>query len=255
MSNPPMKVDAGRPTAWTYFAQVGFLLALLALFTAIGAGFGARFERWHFRTGFSLLQYGALGGAAAAVISLIALVGLRRRGTRGEMTIALLGFAIGITIFAIPLQWMMTARQVPPIHDITTDTEHPPEFVALLRVREGAPNSVEYGGPELAAQQKKGYPDLKPLLLPIPPDQAFDKALAAARSSGWKLVDARKEEGRIEATDTTFWFGFKDDIVVRITPADPGSRIDVRSVSRVGKSDVGTNARRIQKYLRKLEKS
>ncbi|MBI3803639.1 MAG: DUF1499 domain-containing protein [Nitrospirae bacterium] len=209
MSNPPMKVDAGRPTAWTYFAQVGFLLALLALFTAIGAGFGARFERWHFRTGFSLLQYGALGGAAAAVISLIALVGLRRRGTRGEMTIALLGFAIGITIFAIPLQWMMTARQVPPIHDITTD----------------------------------------------PPDQAFDKALAAARSSGWKLVDARKEEGRIEATDTTFWFGFKDDIVVRITPADPGSRIDVRSVSRVGKSDVGTNARRIQKYLRKLEKS
>ena len=66
------------------------------------------------------------------------------------------------------------------------------------------------------------------------------------------LVAAEAADGRIEATDTTFWFGFKDDVVVRVQPADNGSRIDVRSESRVGKSDVGTNARRIRAYLAKL---
>jgi len=246
---------ARRPIAWIYVARIGFALALMAALTAMAAGFGTRFGVWHFRTGFSILQWGAIGGATAAVISLIGLIGLRRRGTRGEMIVALLGFAVGITIFAIPVQWMMTARQVPPIHDITTDTENPPAFVAILKVREGSPNPAEYGGPDIAKQQKAGYPDLGPMVLPNPPAQAFERALAAARAMDWQIVDANKEEGRIEATDRTFWFGFKDDIVIRITPAGRGSRIDVRSVSRVGKSDVGTNARRIQNYFKKLEKT
>ena len=77
--------------------------------------------------------------------------------------------------------------------------------------------------------------------------------MAAARKIGWVIVDANAAEGRIETTDTTFWFGFKDDIVIRITPADHGSRVDIRSVSRVGKSDVGTNAKRIRKYLKELK--
>lgn len=244
----------GTP-AWAYLARIGLSLALLSAFMAITAGFGTRLERWHFRTGFWLLQWGALGGAAAAIVSLIGLIGLRRRGTRAEKITALLGFAVGIAIFAIPVQWMMTARRVPPIHDITTDTDHPPEFVAILRIREGSPNPAEYGGPEIAQQQKRGYPDLGPITLPVSHEQAFDRAVAAARAMDWQIVDANKEEGRIEATDTTFWFGFKDDIVIRIRPADNGSRIDVRSVSRVGKSDVGTNARRIQNFFKKLEKS
>jgi uncharacterized protein (DUF1499 family) len=87
----------------------------------------------------------------------------------------------------------------------------------------------------------------------MPPDQAFERALLVARDSGWEIVAAKREEGRIEATDTTFWFGFKDDVVIRITPALDGSRVDVRSLSRVGKSDVGTNAKRIRAYFRKLE--
>ena len=138
------------------------------------------------------------------------------------------------------------------IHDITTDTETPPAFVAILPLRAGVPNSVEYGGPELAAQQRTGYPDLGPLTLQIPPTQAFTHALTAARAMGWEIAASEATEGRIEATDTTFWFGFKDDVVVRITPAGGGSRIDVRSVSRVGKSDIGTNAKRITEYLRRI---
>lgn len=255
MKMEPTGTEPPCLTAWAFAAQIGLSIAVLAALMAIGAGFGSRFERWHFRTGFALLQWGAMGGGAAAIVSLIALIGLwRRRASQRQIVLALLGFTIGIAIFAIPVQWMMTARRVPPIHDITTDTENPPEFVAILKVRQGAPNPAEYGGPEIAAQQKRGYPELGPTVLPIPPDQAFERALAAARSMGWQIVDANREEGRIEATDTTFWFGFKDDVVIRIAPADQGSRIDVRSVSRVGKSDVGTNARRIESYLEKLQR-
>src|SRR5439155_509507 len=84
------------------------------------------------------------------------------------------------------------------------------------------------------------------------PEAAFARALAAAQAMGWDIVDAQPKEGRIEATASTFWFGFKDDVVVRITPLPAGSRIDVRSKSRVGRGDTGTNAQRIRAYLKRL---
>jgi uncharacterized protein (DUF1499 family) len=121
--------------------------------------------------------------------------------------------------------------------------------VAILPLRAGAPNPAEYGGAEVAAQQRAGYPDIGPLILQTLPQQAFDRALAAARDMGWEIVATDPTSGRIEATATTFWFGFKDDVVVRVTPVGDGSRIDVRSVSRVGRSDVGSNAERIKAYL------
>jgi hypothetical protein len=162
------------------------------------------------------------------------------------------GLVISILAVGIPWNWLQTAKGVPPIHDITTDTENPPQFVAILPLRKDAPNPAEYGGPEVAVRQRAGYPDLGPATLPFSPEIAFQRALLAAREMGWEIEDANSAEGRIEATDTTFWFGFKDDIVVRITLVEAGSRIDVRSVSRVGKSDVGTNAKRIRKFLQTL---
>ena len=140
----------------------------------------------------------------------------------------------------------------PAVDDITTDTENPPLFVAVLPLRAGAPNPAEYGGPELAKQQKDGYPDLRPGSVSSSPEAAFPRALQAAKDMGWEIVASDPKALRIEATDTTFWFGFKDDVVVRLTPSPTGSRIDVRSVSRMGKSDVGTNARRIKAYLARV---
>ena len=141
------------------------------------------------------------------------------------------------------------ASRVPAIHDITTDTIQPPPFLAILPLRAGAVNPVEYGGADVAAKQKQAYPDIVPLTLAIPPDRAFDRALAAARGMGWEMVASDPAGGRIEATDTTFWFGFKDDVVVRVTPQPNGSRVDVRSLSRVGVGDIGANAARIRAYL------
>jgi uncharacterized protein (DUF1499 family) len=109
-----------------------------------------------------------------------------------------------------------------------------------------------YPGAEFARQQKAAYPDLVSLILPLPPQAAFAKAVAAAEAMGWEVVGRDAAAGRIEAVDTTKWFGFKDDIAIRVTAADGGSRIDVRSKSRLGRSDLGTNARRIRAYLRTL---
>jgi uncharacterized protein (DUF1499 family) len=85
--------------------------------------------------------------------------------------------------------------------------------------------------------------------LNVTPGRAFDRAVAAAKAMGWDIVASDPAGGRIEATDTTFWFGFKDDVVVRVTPQPAGSRVDVRSLSRVGGGDLGANAARIRAFL------
>ena len=164
-----------------------------------------------------------------------------------------IALGIGLVVVGIPWQMKRTAQQVPPIHDITTDTDNPPRFVAVLPLRKDAPNSPDYGGPDLAAQQRAAYPDLQPVIVPC--SSSTKRSLKGSRlpeAMGWEIVAANAEEGRIEATDTTLWFGFKDDVVVRIQARDDESLLDVRSVSRVGKSDVGTNAQRIRAYLRKF---
>lgn len=195
---------------------------------------------------FTLLRWGAYGGIAATLLAAGALW-----RARGRSFLALLALVIGLTAFGVPFWFQRTAASVPPIHDITTDTANPPTFDAVVPLRAGAPNALTYSE-EVARLQRAAYPDLQPLILEMPAAQAFDRALQAARAAGWKIVAASADEGRIEATDTTTFFGFKDDIVVRLTPLGNRTVVDVRSVSRVGRSDVGTNARRIRAYLDRL---
>jgi uncharacterized protein (DUF1499 family) len=228
-------------------SRLVLLLAVLAAVLLLIAGPGTRMEWWDFRTGFKLLRWAFFGGLTAAALALIALLIPRMR--RGNAVPLGLALAIALGVAYPPLQGMRTARAVPPIHDITTDTAQPPAFVAILPMRADAPNPSGYPGEEVAAQQRGAYPDLQPLRLDVEPAAAFERALRAAREMGWKIVASDPASGRIEATDTTFWFGFKDDVVVRVAADGGGSRIDVRSVSRVGKSDVGTNAKRIRAYL------
>jgi uncharacterized protein (DUF1499 family) len=160
---------------------------------------------------------------------------------------------LGASAFGVPWNWSRIAKQVPKIHDISTDTQDPPVFAAVRALRKDAPNPAEYGGPEIAEQQRAAYPDIRPIEVGVPPAQAHEYAFDTARRMGWQIVDANREEGRIEATATTRWFGFKDDIVIRIVPtAAQGSRLDIRSVSRVGKSDAGTNACRIRAFRKEF---
>ena len=229
--------------------RIGPALAVLAILFLLLAGPGVRLGLWDFRLGFDLMRWGAYVGLAGAGLALTSLL-WRRPGTSPWP--AVLAIALGVLAALVPWRWMQKAKRVPPIHDITTDTQRPPGFVAILPLRAGARNPSAYGGPEVAAAQRAGYPDLGPLVLAVPPAEAFSRARAAAERMGWEMVAADSAAGRIEATATTAWFGFKDDVVIRVEPADGGSRVDVRSVSRVGQSDVGTNAARIRAYFARL---
>lgn len=227
-------------------------LAVAALAMLLLSGPGTRGGWWEWPFGLSLLKYAVYVGAAAAIVSLVLIVLLAVPKWRTRPWVPVLALCMALVAAAPPLILLGQAKAVPPIHDITTDVADPPAFVALLEVRNQSPNGAAYGGPAIAAQQQKAYPDVKPLVIAVPPREAMQKALDAARALGWEVRASDAASGRIEATDTTAWFGFKDDVVVRIRPEGAGSRIDVRSVSRVGASDIGANAKRIREFLARL---
>ena len=240
----------GETRSWSVVAVAGFVLALLAGGLELFAGFGNREGIWDFRRGISLLRLAAYGGIAGGLISLAGCFAARPGAGRRGLVLAIGGFLIALVVSGIPWSLQRLAGRVPAIHDITTDPDDPPRFVELLSLRKTAANEAEYGGPEIAAKQRAAYPDIVPLELSLSPAEAFQAALSAARGLDWQVAAADKQSGRIEATATTFWFGFKDDLVVRVVPTPKGSRIDIRSVSRVGKSDLGANARRIRAFLK-----
>jgi uncharacterized protein (DUF1499 family) len=217
------------------------LLALGAIVMLALSGPGVRFGLWDYRIGFGVLRWAAYAALTAALLAVLVLAVPRFRA-RG---IALPVFALlaGLAVFYVPFQFQSRARAVPPINDITTDTANPPAYMTTRRA---------YPGEAFARQQRSAYPDLAPAALDVPPGDAFKRALAAAEAMGWEVVGRDAAAGTIEAVDTTKWFGFRDDIAIRVSAAPAGARVDIRSKSRVGRSDLGTNAQRIRAYLERL---
>lgn len=231
-------------------ARIALLIAVAAALMLLLAGPGTRLQWWDFRGGFQLMRWAAFTGLAGAALALVMLLLPAIR--RASLPTLLVALVLGVGVAFVPWNGMRQAGGLPKIHDISTDTQNPPAFVAILPLRANAPNPAVYGGAEVAQAQKTGYPDLQPKPFKATPADAYVRAFAAARAMGWKIVAADAASGRIEATDTTLWFGFKDDVVIRIVANGAGSLVDVRSVSRVGGSDVGANAKRIRAYLRTL---
>jgi uncharacterized protein (DUF1499 family) len=227
-------------------------VCVAAFVMLVASGPGTRLGLWPWQTGLALVKWAAYTGMAGAVgaATLILLLAVPRWRARAWVPIVALCYALAA--FVPPVILLEQAKSVPPIHDITTDPFDPPAFNALLPVRKQSPNGAEYGGMEIAKQQQRAYPEIKTLVVKSAPADTVQKAIDAARSLGWEIVASDAPTGRIEATDTTLWFGFKDDVVVRVRPEGAGSRVDVRSVSRVGQSDVGANAKRIRKFLDRL---
>ena len=242
--------SAEKPLA-TWLVRVGFVVAAVCALAAVLSGIGYQMELWHFRTGFQIIRWSFMAAIAAVVLSVIGLAMSRK--TRSMVIMGVLGIIIGgITVY-MPWSWKQTLDAHPYIHDITTDMDNPPQFVVVASVRGPDDHPVTYDGPEVAAQQKEAYPDLKTLIVNAPAGTVFEAAQRVVGEMGMKLVDASETDLRIEATDTTLLYGFKDDLVVRIIEAPDATRIDVRSKSRVGRSDLGQNAKRIRKYLGLLE--
>jgi uncharacterized protein (DUF1499 family) len=231
-------------------AAIGCWLGLLGVLILLIAGPGYKSHVWNLQVGLLVMIPAALLLGLAAVI--LSLVGIFRSQSKGR---GLLGLVLGLIAAGLPASNINTAAHS-PIHDVSTDTANPPQYVAVMAARNAVQqgNSTKYDD-KTAQKQREIYPDITPVNLDVPPAQAFDRALAAARSFGWEIVANDPTQGRIEATATTFWFGFKDDIVIRITPQGGGSRVDVRSLSRIGESDVGVNAKRVRAYVSKLKAS
>jgi uncharacterized protein (DUF1499 family) len=233
---------------------LGSWLGIASLVALFLSGTGTRLGLWAFGTGFSILRWSAYVGSAAAAMALIAVIWLLGRRKERPPMLLVVGLLAGLITFWMPYSQQAKARSVPPIHDITTDTQDPPLFQAILPLRANARNPPEYLGGEVTEQQLKAYPDIRTVVLRASPAQAFEAASAVVKSMGWDVAAANDSEGRIEATDTTFWYGFKDDVVIRIRPEGTGSRLDIRSKSRVGRSDIGTNAARVRKFIAELQK-
>jgi uncharacterized protein (DUF1499 family) len=243
-------VEGGPVSAAQTWGKLASTLAVagaaVAVLLLVSAGPGTRWGWWHFRTGLGFLRWAAYASIAGAAIAVLALL---LGGARGRAAVALVVALVALTG---PLLFSRKVKTVPMIHDISTDTDDPPAFVAVLSRRAGAANPPEYDGAEVAAKQRAAYPDIQPIRLDDAPARAFERALAAARTMDWEIVASEPAEGRIEATATTRWFGFKDDIAIRVRPEGQGSRVDVRSKSRVGRSDLGANAARIRAFRQKL---
>lgn len=235
-------------------SRILLYLSVAATLVFIASGYGYRWDIWSLGLAFTLLTSSAYTAIGLAIINLISIWFLRKSHTRAIIYVVL-SLVITGAVAGTAVYWQQRARSVPPIHDITTDMESPPEFSAIVRVRADSPNPPEYSGPETAEMQRKAYPEIQPLIVSTDMQDVMDAAVILLNRREWELVAVNRKEGRIEATETLPWFGFKDDVVLRFTETDSETRVDMRSKSRVGRGDVGVNAQRVDDFLDDLEMS
>ncbi|WP_418316025.1 DUF1499 domain-containing protein [Piscinibacter sakaiensis] len=250
--------DADPPTPRQRYgkalARLSLTIGLGCAAAALLAGPAYRIEWWSLATSLRTLAGAVMVAGGGTVIGLLAVALLLPGGRRRGTATAMLAVLVNLLVVLPPLLFYRATADLPPIHDISTDTADPPRFVDIVPLRSGAPNGLDYPA-ENARLQREAYPEIKSFTMATPPQKSFDRAARAAGAMGWEIVTIAPDELRIEATATSFYFGFKDDVVIRVAPSEAGSRIDVRSVSRVGRADFGTNAKRIRDYFSKLKAS
>ncbi len=251
------------PARWPgRVTRIGLWTLGAGLLTAATAG---PLNRFALTSVSAALMTLVIGFAVIVLGTLITLIGVlsgtvKRAHVPG--TAAVVGIVIGLALSAYVSSWLYRAQHTPPINDITTDPSDPPRFVAVipLRARAHATVSPQYIREEhvdgrtidVPALQAKYYPYIKPLFMSLPPSLALAKARRVAAALGWRIDAFVPSQGRLEATAHTLFFDFKDDVVVRVRPHGSGSRVDVRSESRVGIGDLGTNAARIRAFLARM---
>lgn len=218
---------------------LGFPLAVLAY----------RLQWWPMGQSFNLILITFFTSLALLVLAMLIAVFALFRNDLDSLKFSTIAFVL-LAIPSVALAFQaVKGKSLPRIHDITTDTGNPPQFHAVLPLRGEESNSLDYAGEEIAQQQNRAYPYIQPINTSLDSSQAFQTALYIAGELGWELVAQDSSAGRIEAVDTTFLWGFKDDVVIRVQATEDGSRIDLRSVSRVGLSDLGANAERIKRFI------
>ncbi|WP_319587529.1 DUF1499 domain-containing protein [uncultured Desulfobulbus sp.] len=220
------------------------------LVIALAAVFGFRVSLLPWRPAIMMVATAVGGLVLTGFFSLLVLFVLLRAGRRGGGKNCLFSAALSLPALISVLLLGVQGAKAPLIHDITTDTDNPPVFRAAQTLRQAEDNSIDYPGKTVADRQQHAYPDIKPIETPLLPAETFAQSLATAEKLRWRVIGQEREQGLIEAVDQTLIFGFTDDIIIRIAPTGNGSRIDLRSASRAGISDLGVNADRIRAFRR-----
>lgn len=218
---------------------IALLMATLARYGIIGKGPGFM---WVFRSG-------AIAAASAVIALVVLVVGYFRRS--GPRWPAGAGLALGVLFAAVLAVLIVPGISAPPLHDITTDVDDPPQFQSITSREDNPPfQNIE----EWRSAHRAGYPDIEPVIIDKGTSQVLADARELARERGWRIAAVNPREGRLEATAFASYIRFEDDVIVQVTPiADGSTRVDMRSVSRVGVSDLGVNAERIRAFLADLE--
>jgi len=241
------------------------VLSIGAVVAALIAAVGSGQEWWHFRSGFFVLRIAFYAAAAGGVIALAAMY-VARRAEPKLVFVNLFALVVALAFLLYLGNLVRTARSVVPLHDITTNLDDYPRFYRLTVRDDNLANLPTQGRRELEALEprerwkaihREAYPDLRTIRVPWNEAETVRRAEALARERGWEIVTVDLEEGVVEAVDTSRFFRFKDNVIVRVRPVSEGgaSMVDMRSISRVGTSDVGANARRIRSFLADLRES
>lgn len=244
-------------------AKATFAGFLISLAIGLVAAFGTRLGFWNYQFGlFALFPWcvgtGALTFVTGAVWVLWAMIANDSSGARWGL-VGLIGVII---VLVNPVLYFWDHHGLPTVSDVSTDTANPPPLISLLTRRQGAETKPGYAGGQTeifdgktstqSLLQHKYYGDIHTAAILISPERLFKRAVAAAYDMGWNVVAIVPNEGRIEATDTTFFFGFTDDIVIRVKPAGMGAKLDIRSKARAERGDDGRNVKRVRDFLATL---
>ena len=229
-------------------AKFVFVVGLIALAALPAGALGHRFGLWDYMMGTAFVFSGTVLAVIALVLGVAALVFSRTRNRSADRRPALVGTVASIFVLGLMAMYYDKAVSSPLTYDISTDRTDPPGFQEVPARRGPDANPLAYTQ-EKARLQAEGYPDIVGVRSTEGTRASLDKASAVARELGWEVVNEDPALGIVEASDRTFWFGFTDDIVIRVRAEGDGSRVDLRSVSRVGLTDLGANANRIRGFL------
>ena len=250
---------AGRLTLIAAILCFGAVAA--ALIASLGAGYGA----WHFGVGFMVLRYAFFVAIAGVVIAIVAAF-IARRASPRLVLVNLAAILVAGAFVAFLLTQRAAAHAAPPIHDISTNLDDWPRFYRLTVRDDNLANVPDMGRSDLAAMEprerwraihREYYGDIATIRVPWSVEETVARARALAEDSGWEIVTTDPRNGIVEAVDTSTFFRFKDNVVVRVRPAadGSGSLVDMRSISQVGVSDIGVNAARVRSFLADLQRS
>ncbi len=240
-------------------ATSGVISVILLLAAPMGYKYGSSL----LMSSLGTVMLAFLVAVLVVIVSLVMLLYVNKHQMLRDRKLLFIGIAVSILPMVMIVPNILKGTSVPAIHDITTDTSSPPVFHVIVNQRlvgakeEAIVNDLTYGAgfenPSMLAKlQQEAYPEIQTLELNSDVMSVVAVTSKILEESGMEVVNIDPELGIVEATATTFWFGFKDDVVVRIRPTRSGSKVDVRSVSRVGQSDLGANAARIMGILTAL---